>query len=106
VSSWIPGSRAAWAILVVGAVCVVPPAFYAAGAAILGSVCFDECSPPVDITWWALVAVMLALSPLVVVRVFQGEHPASARGRLAVAAVLVLAQAALAWSAWTGAWPN
>ncbi len=98
---WIPRSRTAWGILVIGAVCAAAPAFYAARAATFDYMCFDMCGTPVGITQWALVAVIVALSPLVVVRVYQGGHPASARGRLAVAAGLVLAQAALAWWAWT-----
>ena len=103
---WIPRSTTAWGILVLGALCAAVPAFYAAGAAILGYVCFDECGTPIDITRWALVAVILALSPLVVVRIYQGGRPASTRGRLAITAGLVLAQAALAWCAWTGVWPS
>ena len=93
-------------ILVVGAVCSAVAAFYAAGAAILSAACFDACGTPVDITRSALVAIVVTLSPLIVVRVYQGGHPASARGRLAVAAGLVLGQAALAWCAWTGVWPG
>ncbi|HST86014.1 MAG TPA: hypothetical protein VLL08_30020 [Kineosporiaceae bacterium] len=102
---WIPRSGTAWGILVLGAACVAGPAFYAGGAALIGYLCFDVCDPPGEITKWALIAVLVALSPLAVVRVYQGEHPASARGRLAVAASLVLIQGALAWCAWTGVWP-
>jgi len=103
---WIPGSKTAWGILLLTAVLAAAPAFYAAGAAIIDYLCFDVCGTPVDITLWALIAVIIALSPFVVVRVYQGGHPASARGRLAVAAGLILAQAALAWCAWTGVWPS
>jgi hypothetical protein len=102
---WIPGSRTAWGILILGAAGATGPAFYAAGLAILGYACFDSCDTPVEITEWALVAVIVALSPLVLVRVYQGEHPASARGRLAVAVGLGLSLA-LAWCAWTGVWPG
>ena len=104
-SRWVPRSKTAWGILFLGAVFAAAPAFYAAGAAILDYVCFDVCGTPVDITKWALVAAIIALSPLVLVRIYQGGRPASARGRLTVAAGLILVQAVLAWSAWTGVWP-
>ena len=104
-AGWIPRSRTAWGILVLGAAFSAVAAFYAAGAAILSAACFDACGTPVDITQSALVAVVVALSPLVVVRIYQGGRPAS-RGRLAVTAGLVLAQASLAWCAWTGVWPS
>ena len=95
----------AWGLLVLGAACVAVPAFYAAGTAFLAYACFDACGTPVEITVWVCLAVIIALSPSVVVRVYQGEHPASTRGRMAVAACLVLVQAALAWCARTGVWP-
>jgi hypothetical protein len=82
------------------------PAFYAAGAAYIDYVCFDVCGTPADITKGVLAAVIVALSPLVVVRVYQGEHPASARARLAIAIGLIVALAALAWCAWIGVWPS
>jgi len=105
VANWVPHSKTARGILVLGAVFSAVAAFYAAGAAILDAACFDACGTPVDITQSALVAVIVTLSPLVVVRVYQGGHPAS-RGRLAATAVLLLAQATLAWCAWTGVWPS
>ncbi len=102
---WIPQSGTAWVILILGALCAAEPAFYAAGAAVLMYVCFDECGSAVQVTTWALIAAAVALSPLAVVRLYQGERPASARGRLAITASLILALAALTWCTWTGLWP-
>jgi hypothetical protein len=81
------------------------PAFYTGGAAVLMFMCFDYCGTPGEITLWSLIAIAIALSPLAVVRIYQGELPASTGGRQAITAVLIVALAALTWCTEVGLWP-
>lgn len=104
-SRWIPRSRTGWGILILATVCAAGPAYYSAGLALIMFVCFDECGTPVQITKWVLVAIVLALSPLAAVRIYQDEHLAATRSRLTVTAGLLLALAVLSWFTWTGRWP-
>ena len=99
--AWLPRSRTAWGILILGSACVAVPAYYTAGAAVLSYLCFDDCGTATDIGESAVFATVLALSPLIAVRMYQGDRPESAHVRLAAAAGLVLILA-LAGFAWTG----
>jgi hypothetical protein len=67
--------------------------------------CFDYCGTPGEITLWSLIAIAIALSPLAVVRIYQGEFPASAGGRQAITAILIVALAVLTWCTEVGLWP-
>ena len=94
---WLPRSRTAWVILVLGvAAAAWPTLVTAAYGYFTYPGCFDVCGSPVEAGALYAAAAMIGVSPFVAVRIYQSRYPAPARQRLAAVVLFVVAVAALA----------
>jgi hypothetical protein len=104
-SRWFPRSGGAWALLGLGVVATWPPAALVAASAYLDyPACFDSCGDPGESVARFGVAGLFALTPLVALRIHQGEQSAPPAGRVLAAAGLVGFVTALAWSLALAGW--
>jgi hypothetical protein len=102
---WLPRSRTAWAILVLGvAAAAWPTLMTAAYGYFTYPGCFDVCGDPVEAGALYATAAVIGVSPFVAVRIYQSRYPVSGRQRLAAVALFVLVVAALSGVVW--AWLN
>lgn len=105
IARWVPRSGGAWALLGIAVVATWPPAALVAATAYLDYPgCFDTCGDPASSGVRFGVAGLIALTPLLALRIHQGEQSAPPTGRSLAAAGLVVLVTVLAWSLALAGW--
>jgi hypothetical protein len=104
-SRWFPRSATAWTVLVLSTIAIWTPAFFVAAAGyLIYPGCFDTCGDRSDAYAHYAVAAAVALTPVVALRIHQGEQSAPPAGRALATIGFVAAVAAATWWLWASGW--